>query len=143
MSSVPTALAGQRPASASSAVRASTLRCTGVVSRLPYERLLNVGARMREAAARPVIVPEQVVIDHGKVFVSDTLTRACERLGISIQPARQDTPTDKAVVEATFTAIKTLFAQPVAGFKAANTQLRGRDVAATWTLDQLQDLLDE
>jgi len=41
------------------------------MSRLPYERLVAIDARMREAAARPVIVPDQVVIDHGKVFVSD------------------------------------------------------------------------
>jgi putative transposase len=110
---------------------------------LPYQRLLDVDARMRQAAARPVIVPDQVVIDHGRVFVSDTFTRACDRLGISIQPARKGTPTDKGVVEATFDAIKTLFVQYVAGFKGANTQQRGRAVAAEWTLDQLQDLLDE
>jgi hypothetical protein len=110
---------------------------------LPFERLLNIDARMREAAARPVIVPEQVVIDHGRVFVSETFTRACDRLGISIQPARKDTPTDKGVVEATFSAIKTLFAQHVAGFKGANTTLRGRGVAAEWTIDELQDLFDE
>lgn len=112
-------------------------------SRLPHQRLMAIDARMREAAARPVIVPDQVVIDHGKVFVSDTFTRACERLGISIQPARKDTPTDKAVVEATFSSIKTLFAQHVAGFKGANIQQRGRAVAAEWTLEELQDLLDE
>lgn len=112
-------------------------------SRIPHERLLTIDTRMREAAARPVIVPEQVVIDHGKVFVSETFTRACERLGISIQPARKDTPTDKGVVEATFSAIKTLFSQHVAGFKGANTQQRGRGIAAEWTLDQLADLLDE
>lgn len=112
-------------------------------SRLPFASLLSIDARMREAAAKPVIVPEQVVIDHGKVFVSDTFTRACDRLGISIQPARKGTPTDKAVVEATFAAIKTLFAQHVAGFKGANTQLRGRGVAAEWTLDELQNLFDE
>ncbi|WP_214367033.1 Mu transposase C-terminal domain-containing protein [Pseudonocardia sp. H11422] len=110
---------------------------------LPFGRLLDVDARMREAAARPVIVPDQVVIDHGRVFVSETFTRACERLGISIQPARKGTPTDKGVVEATFAAIMTLFAQHVAGFKGANAQLRGRAVAAEWTLDELQDLLDE
>lgn len=113
------------------------------VSRLPHQALMDIDARMREAAARPVIVPEQVVIDHGKVFVSDTFSRACERLGISIQPARKDTPTDKGVVEATFSAIKTLFAQNVAGFKGANTQLRGRDVAGVWMLEELQDFLDE
>ena len=65
------------------------------VSALPHERLVAIDARMREAAARPVIVPDQVVIDHGKVFVSDTFVRACDRLGISVQPARKDTPTDK------------------------------------------------
>lgn len=112
-------------------------------SRLPHDRLVEVDARMREAAARPVIVPDQVVIDHGRVFVSETFTRACARLGISIQPARKDTPTDKGVVEATFAAIKTLFAQHCAGFKGANTQLRGRSVAAEWTLDELADLLEE
>jgi putative transposase len=53
------------------------------VSRLPYERLVAIDARMREAAARPVIVPDHFVIDHGKVFVSDTFVRACDRLGIS------------------------------------------------------------
>ncbi|MEU4806589.1 Mu transposase C-terminal domain-containing protein [Actinosynnema sp. NPDC023587] len=110
---------------------------------LPHERLLAVDARMREAAARPVIAPEQVVVDHGRVFISETFTRACERLGISIQPARKGTPTDKGVVEATFAAIKTLFAQHVAGFKGANPTLRGRDVAAVWTVGELQDLLDE
>jgi putative transposase len=112
-------------------------------SRLPHQRLLDVDARMREAAARPVIVPEQVVIDHGNVFISETFTRACGRLGISIQPARKGTPTDKSVVEATFDAIKTLFAQHVAGFKGANVQERGRDVQPVWTLDELQDLFDE
>lgn len=113
------------------------------VSVLPHERLLAIDARMREAAARPVIVPDQVVIDHGKVFVSEVFERACERLGISIQPARKDTPTDKAVVEATFTAIKTLFAQHVAGFKGANPTLRGRGVEAAWTIGELQELFDE
>ena len=103
------------------------------VSALPHERLVAIDARMREAAARPVIVPDQVVIDHGKVFVSDTFVRACDRLGISVQPARKDTPTDKGVVEATFTAIKTLFAQHVAGFKGANPTMCGRGIEAAWT----------
>ncbi|WP_280185675.1 MULTISPECIES: Mu transposase C-terminal domain-containing protein [Nocardia] len=120
---------------------ASALRMSASV--LPHDRLLAVDARMREAAARPVIVPDQVVIDHGRVFVSEVFDRACDRLGISVQPARKDTPTDKAVVEATFSAIKTLFAQHVAGFKGANPTLRGRGVEAAWTIGELQDLFDE
>jgi len=61
-------------------------------SRMPHARLLDVDARMREAAARPVIVPDQIVIDHGRVFVSETFDRACNRLGISVQPARKGHP---------------------------------------------------
>ena len=90
-------------------------------SRLPHARLLDIDARMELAAARPVIVPDTIVIDGGKVFVSDTFTRACERLGVSIQRARPRTPTDKAIVEATFGSINTLFCQHVAAYTGSNT----------------------
>ena len=114
-------------------------------SRLPHARLLDVDARMEMAAARPVIVPDTIVIDGGKVFVSDTFIRACARLGVSVQDCRPGTPTDKAIVEATFAAINTLFCQHVAGYTGSSTQLRGDRVAAeaAWTLPDLQDLLDE
>ena len=46
-------------------------------------------------------------------------------------------------MEATFTAIKTLFAQHVAGFKGANPTMRGRGIEAAWTIGELQDLFDE
>jgi transposase InsO family protein len=114
-------------------------------SRLPHARLLEVDARMELAAAKPVIVPDTVVIDNGKVFVSDTFIRACARLGISVQNCRPGTPTDKGIVEATFAAINTLFCQHVAGYTGSNTQLRGDRVSAeaAWTVPDLQDLLDE
>ena len=73
-------------------------------SRLPHARLLDVDARMEMAAAKPVIVPDTIVIDGGKVFVSDTFIRACARLGVSVQDCRPRTPTDKGIVEATFDA---------------------------------------
>lgn len=112
-------------------------------SLLPYERLLDVDARMELAAARPVIVPDTIVIDGGKVFVSEVFTRACERLGISVQRARPRTPTDKPVVEATFAAINTLFCQHVAGYAGPNPTRRGAGATGAWTLPELQDLLDE
>jgi transposase InsO family protein len=112
-------------------------------SRMPHARLTDVDTRLELAAARPVIVPDTIVIDHGKVFVSDTFLRACDRLGISVQYARKGTPTDKAIVEATFDAINTLFCQYVAGYTGSNTTLRGADVQAVWTVPELQDLLDE
>jgi Helix-turn-helix domain len=46
-------------------------------------------------AAGPVIVPETLVIDHGKIYVSEHLTSVCQRMGISIQPARLRTGRDK------------------------------------------------
>nr|WP_202535125.1 hypothetical protein [Streptomyces sp. SID4923] len=63
-------------------------------SLLPHRQLLDVDARMDQAAAKPVIVPDTVVIDGGRVFISDTFVRACERLDISVQRARPRTPTD-------------------------------------------------
>ncbi len=110
---------------------------------MPHSRLLDIDARMELAAARPVIVPDTITIDGGKVFVSETFTRACERLGISVQQARPRTPTDKAIVEATFGSINTLFCQHVASYTGANMTLRGADVSGAWTLAELQDLLDE
>ena len=112
-------------------------------SRLPHARLLEVDARMELAAARPVIVPDTIVIDGGKVFVSGTFTRACERLGVTVQRARPATPTDKAIVEATFASVNTLFCQHVASYTGSNVTLRGTDAAGAWTLPELQDLLDE
>ena len=64
-------------------------------SRLPHARLLDADARMEMAAARPVIVPDTIVIDGGKVFMSDTFIRACDRLSVSVQDCRPRTPTDK------------------------------------------------
>ena len=112
-------------------------------SLLPHERLLDIDARMELAAARPVIVPDRIVIDGGKVFVSEVFTRACDRLGISVQRARPRTPTDKPVVEATFSSINTLFCQHVAGYAGPNPTRRGADAAGVWTLPELQELLDE
>ncbi|MFF5830691.1 hypothetical protein ACF1D2_13090 [Streptomyces bacillaris] len=114
-------------------------------SRMPHRRLLDVDTRMEQAAARPVIVPDTVVIDGGKVFISDTFIRACDRLGISVQRARPRTPTDKAIVEATFSAINTLFVQHLAGYTVPNVSRRGDRVEerAVWTIPDLQELLDE
>jgi putative transposase len=114
-------------------------------SRLPHTRLVDIDARMELAAAKPVIVPDTIVIDGGRVFISETFTRSCERLGISVQKARPRTPTDKAIVEATFGSINTLFCQHVAAYTGSNTGRRGErvDDEAVWTIPELQDLLDE
>ncbi|MFD4814371.1 Mu transposase C-terminal domain-containing protein [Streptomyces sp. NPDC058418] len=112
---------------------------------IPYERLLSVDARMEGAAARPVITPQTIVVDQGKVFVSSSFVAACGSLGISLQPAPPGNGPAKGHVERTFSSINTLFAQHVAGYTGSHTGERGRDTEseAVWTLAQLDDLLQE
>ncbi|WP_328451967.1 hypothetical protein [Amycolatopsis sp. NBC_00438] len=49
-----------------------------------------------------MIVPETIVVEHGRVFVPAAFTAACAKLGITLQPARKRNPTDKPHVESGF-----------------------------------------
>ncbi|MGW7027054.1 Mu transposase C-terminal domain-containing protein [Streptomyces xanthophaeus] len=112
---------------------------------LPHRRLLSIDERLERAAARPVIVPETIVCDHGKVFVSHNFRASCRYLGINLQPAHKATPTDKGTIEKTLGSIATLFAQFVAGYTGSTTDRRGRKLedGPLWSLPELQNLLDE
>ena len=112
---------------------------------IPHERLLSIDERFVNAAAKPVIIPETINCDRGRVYLSETFQRACASLGISIQPARPYTGSDKAMVERTFESINTLFCQHVAGYTGRDPTRRGPDVdaEAAWTVAQLQELFDE
>jgi hypothetical protein len=114
-------------------------------SALPYERLLGIDERLRLAAARPVIVPDTIVIDHGSVFVSENFRSSCRHLGISIQPAHLATGSDKPHIERMFSSLATLFCQFAAGYLGRSADRRGRGVDGQplWSLMQMQDLLDE
>ncbi|GAA0902935.1 MULTISPECIES: DDE-type integrase/transposase/recombinase [Streptomyces violaceusniger group] len=112
---------------------------------VPYTRLLALDSRLEQAAARPVVVPETIVIDRGRVFVSAAFLAACETLGVSVQPAPPRSPAAKGAVERTFGSINTLFAQHVAGYTGSHVLQRGGSVEdeARFTVAQLQELLDE
>jgi transposase InsO family protein len=112
---------------------------------VPYDRLLALDDRLQSAAARPVVVPETIVIDRGRVFVSTAFLAACETLGVSVQPAPPRSPAAKGAVERTFGSINTLFAQHVAGYTGPHVLARGEAVEdeARFTVVQLQELLDE
>jgi hypothetical protein len=113
-------------------------------SRIPYKRLAGIDERIELAAAKPVIIPDTVVIDHGRVFLSEVFLRAAGTLGISVQPAHQLTPTDKANIERTFGSINTLFCQHVAGYTGRDVTRRGSGGdRELWSLADLQELLDE
>nr|WP_232545900.1 DDE-type integrase/transposase/recombinase [Streptomyces antimycoticus] len=112
---------------------------------VPYERMLSLDERLEGAAARPLVVPETIVVDRGKIYLSQGFIAACETLGVSVQPAPPRRPQAKAVVERTFGAINDLFCQHVAGHTGSDPQRRGSATAAEarWTIPQLQDFLDE
>ncbi|MEF3113879.1 Mu transposase C-terminal domain-containing protein [Streptomyces chrestomyceticus] len=114
-------------------------------SEMPYTDLVACDPRIAGAAARPVIRPRTVVVDHGKIFNSEHFGDVCRMLGIDVRPARVRTPTDKAIIESTFSAIKKRFGQHVAGYTGSDLARRGKHVAdqVLWSLNELQDLLDE
>jgi transposase InsO family protein len=114
-------------------------------SALPFQAMRSIDQRLENAAARPVLVPETIVFDHGKAYLSNTFRSACRTLGISLQPAHPDTPTDKPVIERTLQSVGTLFAQHVAGYLGSSVERRGKDAEqqAVFSLVELQDLLDE
>jgi len=112
---------------------------------LPHRCLTEVDQRLADAAARPVIAPETVVCDHGKAYLSQTFRQACCTLGINLQPAHPDTPTDKPKIERTLQSVATLFAQHVAGYVGSSVERRGKNAEqdAVWSIVELQALLDE
>jgi len=114
-------------------------------SALPHRRLSGIDARLEAAAARPVIIPDTIVIDHGKAFMSRNFRASCAYLGISVQPARKATGTDKPHIERTLGSVASLFAQFVAGYTGRSPEYRGRGPSqqAVWSLGELQELLDE
>jgi hypothetical protein len=114
-------------------------------SALPFRRMLSIDERLEHAAARPVIIPQAIVVDHGMVFVSESFKASCAFLGISFQPARKATGTDKPHIERMLGSVATMFAQHVSGYAGRSPEYRGRGTEdkAVWSLPELQDLLDQ
>ena len=112
---------------------------------LPHRRLTQVDRRLEHAAARPVIVPETIVCDHGMVYMSQAFRSACRAMGISLQPSHEGSPWEKGTVETSFSAVGTLFAQYVAGYVGSSVERRGEnaEAGAAWSMVELQELLDE
>lgn len=92
-----------------------------------------------DIAGVPVLHPESIVVDHGKVFISQAFKDACTRLGINLQLARPYTPTDKAQVERVFRTIRENFVMALPGYKGPDIFSRGLDVEndAFYFLDEI------
>ena len=96
-------------------------------------------------AAHPAIVPDTLVVDHGRIFVSEHLMSVCERLGISVQPARLKTARDKGPVERFFETLREDLLQVLPGYKGPDVYSRGVDpeLDAFFFLDELEDIIRE
>jgi hypothetical protein len=112
---------------------------------LPYDRLLSIDERLEHAAAKPMIVPDTIVIDHGSVFISANFRASCRHLGITIQPAHLASGAEKPHIERYFNSVGSLFCQFVSGYTGRNPDRRGRGIEdqPLWSMLELQELLDE
>jgi len=101
--------------------------------------------RTGKEAASPALTPESIVIDHGKIYVSEHLTSVCQRLGISIQPARIRIGRDKGPLERFFRTVREGLLQYLPGYKGPDINARGLDAEgqAFFYIDQLEAILRE
>ena len=90
-------------------------------------------------------MPETLVVDHGKVYVSEHLTSVCRRMGISIQPARLRTGRDKGPVERYFRTLREGLLQALPGYKGPDIHSRGESPEddAFFFLDELEAIIRE
>ncbi|WP_443048412.1 integrase [Streptomyces sp. NBC_00053] len=112
---------------------------------LPHRRLLTLDERLEHAAARPVIIPETIVCDRGKAFISENFRAACRSLEINFQPCHPRSPAEKPHIERTLESVATLFCQFLPGHLGRTAEHRGRRVEdePLWSMMEIQELLDE
>lgn len=113
---------------------------------LPHQRLVTLDERLAGTAARPVVLPETIVVDQGKVFVSAAFTAPPARASASASsPPSPAPPTAKGIVERTFGTINALFCQHLPGSTGSDVTRRGPGIGkdACYSVAQMQDLLDE
>lgn len=114
---------------------------------IPESIIIEVGndAPGLPLAAIPFIHPESVIVDRGRVFLSEAFSNACRHLGINLYIARPYTPTDKAHVERVFKTIRESFVLNLDGYKGPDVWSRGSDPGekAFWFLDEIETKFSE
>ncbi|WP_329374740.1 helix-turn-helix domain-containing protein [Streptomyces sp. NBC_01483] len=112
---------------------------------IPRTVLVDTAVTERAGASGPVLVPETVVIDHGKPYDSEHLTSVCRRMGISIQPARLRTGRDKGPVERFFRTLREGLLQVLPGYKGPDIHSRGEhpEDDAFFFLHELEAIIRE
>jgi transposase InsO family protein len=91
----------------------------------------------------PSVAAETVVVDHGKIYLSEHLMSACARLGISVQPARVYQATDKAALERFFRTLGEQLLAALPGYKGPDVYRRGKnpEQEAFYFLNELEQVI--
>ncbi|GGP98600.1 integrase/transposase [Streptomyces virginiae] len=112
---------------------------------IPRTVLVDVEGAVGPGLASAPLVPETLVVDHGKVYVSEHLTSVCRRMGISIQPARLRTGRDKGPVERFFRTLREGLLEALPGYKGPDIHSRGEhpEGDAFLFLDELEAIIRE
>jgi transposase InsO family protein len=87
--------------------------------------LIDVDQFEGPGLATPPVAPETIVVDHGRIYVSEHLTSVCARMSISIQSARLRTGRDKGPVERFFRTLREDLLQSLPGYKGPDIFSRG------------------
>lgn len=118
--------------------------------RLPYHGLpasvvIDVGKLADENGEPllPSVAAETIVVDHGKIYLSEHLMSACARLGISVQPGRVYQATDKGPLERWFRTLGEQLLTALPGYKGPDVYRRGKnpEQQAFYFLDELEQII--
>ena len=91
------------------------------------------------------VLPDTIVVDHGKIYLSEHVFGICDRLGVSIQPAVPHKPTDKPTVERFFRTIRQQLLEHLPAYKGPDVYSRGEQVEhqAFLYVTELEQILRE
>jgi transposase InsO family protein len=114
---------------------------------IPHEVLIDPDKidRTGRPSMGPALAPDTIVVDHGKIYLSEHLNSVCQRFGISIQPARLREGRDKAPLERFFGTVRTRLLQYLPGYKGPDINARGLDVEghAFYYINELESIVRE
>jgi transposase InsO family protein len=86
------------------------------------------GVSQQRVGGLPACLPESIVVDNGKQYMSAHVIGACARLGISVQPAIPKKPTDKPTIERFFRTLRESLLQHLPAYKGPDVYSRGKNV---------------
>ena len=104
-----------------------------------------VGVPDNLIAMATAAVPDTIVVDHGKVYLSAHTKSVCHRLGINIQPATPHKPTDKPTLERFFRTLRQQLLEHLPAYKGPDVYSRGQQVedGAFYYVSELETIIRE